>query len=102
MVARFNLHLQGILFICGLNSHSQKVDNRWSEVFALAGFVAWLSRVCALLPSGWHVLGFLLLAQAVAGLLHVQITISHFSMAVYDGVTFTGDEDSWPVTQLAT
>merc|ERR1712159_507866 len=62
----------------------------------------WLSALCSVLPSWNCVALFLFVSHAVAGLLHVRITISHFSMNMYDGVAFKNDEESWPLVQLAT
>jgi delta8-fatty-acid desaturase len=45
----------------------------------------------------------MLLAHAFAGILHVQITLSHFAMDVYSGHTYTEqDKDGWFHTQLMT
>jgi len=49
--------------------------------------------------------GYILLAHAVSGLLHVQITISHFAMEIYSNKEeskYTSPETSWLRTQLAT
>merc|ERR1711939_919332 len=92
-------------YILGLNSHSSPRNGKLFttvEIVCNSLFVVWMTCLCRLLPSCWHVLMFLLLSHAVAGLLHIQITISHFSMEMYNGVTYKNDDESWLHTQLAT
>lgn len=100
--ARFNLYAQSVLYVAGFNSHNHTVNGRLVEAISLAGFFGWLTWLCLMLPSALHILVFLILSHNVAGLLHVQITISHFSMDVYEGVAFKDDDESWLHTQVAT
>lgn len=101
-IARVNLYAQSIFFICGQNSHSQPVNWRWAEALTLGSFFCWLTALCRLLPTASHIAVFVLISHAISGLLHIQITISHFSREHYDGVSYKNDEESWWHTQLAT
>lgn len=101
-LARVNLYMQSWLYACGWNSHSHAVQWQELEVICLGLFVCWLVCLLRLLPSFLHMGVFWLLSHAVAGLLHVQINISHFSMEKYNGVTYKNDSESWIHTQCAT
>jgi len=101
-LARFNLYAQSIIYMVGINSHTHPVQWRVAEVASFLAFLGWMTGLCLCLPSGWHILLFLLVSHSIAGLLHVQITISHFSMSTYDGRAYRNDEESWLHTQLAT
>jgi len=101
-LARFNLYAQTLLCIFGLNSHSGGVIHPKIEFLAEVLFLSWLSGLCSLLPTWPHVVFFLLVSHGIAGLLHVQITISHFSMEKYSGRGFKDDTESWAHIQLAT
>merc|ERR1711906_92620 len=42
------------------------------------------------------------MSHGVAGILHVQIVLSHWSMHSYEGRAYTGADDEWYITQLRT
>jgi delta8-fatty-acid desaturase len=102
-LARFNLYAQSWMFVVGVNSHTHPVKpRRGLEAISLLGFLGWMSWMCSILPSTSHIIVFLLVSHAIAGLLHVQITISHFSMETYDERRYKDDSECWLKTQLAT
>lgn len=85
-VARFNLYLQSWILIASKDSYRRWGGNRRkTEVMALAGFWIWFAALLTFLPSFSDRIQFLLISHAIAGLLHVQITISHFPMEVTEG-----------------
>merc|ERR1719231_1432928 len=43
-----------------------------------------------------------MLSHAVAGILHVQIVLSHWSMHTYEGRAYNGADDEWYVTTMRT
>mmetsp|Transcript_25898 Transcript_25898/g.59851 ORF Transcript_25898/g.59851 Transcript_25898/m.59851 type:complete len:166 (+) Transcript_25898:97-594(+) len=53
------------------------------------------------LPSWLARAGFLASAIGVAGMLHVQITLSHFASDTHQGVAYDENERSWWHMQLA-
>merc|ERR1712146_686241 len=54
------------------------------------------------MPSWAESAAWLLLSHAVAGILHVQIVLSHWAMHTYDGSAYTGPHDEWYIMQLKT
>jgi len=101
-VARVNLYVQSILYVCGLNSHTHPVQMRLEEAVSLVGFFGWMTWLCSYSPSWGQMLLLLGVSHALAGILHVQITISHFSMETYSGVSYKDDSESWFHMQIAT
>jgi delta8-fatty-acid desaturase len=99
--ARFNLYAQGVLQAMRVGAYvndrpkkAQKVD-----LFLLACFGVWLTSLVLCLPTWKSRIAFFLLSHNVAGILHVQITLSHFSMPIYlRGET----EESFVKEQIAT
>jgi hypothetical protein len=73
-VARWNLYVQSLM-------HT-------SDIAYIAVFWGWFSLLLFFLQS-WKIrLVFLASSHIFAGILHLQIVLSHFSMPVYDGRTF--------------
>mmetsp|Transcript_45720 Transcript_45720/g.97620 ORF Transcript_45720/g.97620 Transcript_45720/m.97620 type:complete len:469 (-) Transcript_45720:429-1835(-) len=84
--ARFNLYVQGLILLCSKRgSQMRGVQHRGVELALLAGFLAWYSALVSQLPDWNERLGFVLVSHAFAGILHVQITISHFPMPCLEG-----------------
>jgi delta8-fatty-acid desaturase len=73
-LARFNLYLQGVIHMA---SHGSLLE--WA---ALAGFWIWYPTIFMCPQFLTH----FLITNAVAGILHVQICISHFPMSTYHGI----------------
>ena len=92
-VARINLYLQTFIFLF----KAKKVRSRSVEFLTLGMFFAWLSALIAQLPSG-HRAPFFFLSHAVAGIIHVQICLSHFSREVFEG---RPESDEWVTMQLS-
>ncbi|CAD7952685.1 unnamed protein product [Amoebophrya sp. A25] len=86
-LARFNLYLQSII-LC-LTPYD--VFRRWGgksrskELATLGFFWSWMSLLLSKFNSWDETVVFLLVSHAIAGILHVQITISHFPMPVVEG-----------------
>ena len=104
MCAKWNLYAQSWLHLLALGPyHSPEVIwHRRTQLACLAGFATWLAALVSFLP-GWPLrLSFLLVSHAVAGILHVQIILSHYTMPVYKGISYNTDKDGFVRTQLAT
>jgi len=87
MLARFNLYYQSMIFLSNETEYRRRGGKyRFLELTMLGVFWCWFITLCQQLPTGWEIFGFVLLSHAVTGLLHVQITISHFPMPVLEGV----------------
>jgi len=104
MVARFNLYIQGFIFV----ATSWKQDAWWAKRFqklefvTLSLFLTWLTLLVSSLPTWSLRLQWLLVSHALAGVLHVQICISHFTMSTYHDRAYSGHDDDWFRMQLAT
>jgi len=98
-VARFNLYVQGyILLLSG-----EHVDHKALELGSLAGFFALFGSVLYASMSGWQeCLAYLLVSHCLAGLLHVQITLSHFAEDTYHGMAYNDESDEWFRMQVKT
>jgi len=102
-VARFNLYVQGIVFIANCwkqdayhAKHFQKLEG-----LSIAGFLTGLSYIIYQLPPSER-LPYALISHGLAGLLHVQICISHFTMDTYHGHAYNDASDEWFRMQLFT
>ena len=84
-IARANLYVQSLL-LC-LNPKVKVPHRKW-ELLALALYWCWFVLLMRSLPSS-HLLRwwYYMVSHAVAGLVHVQITLSHFAMPAYHGPT---------------
>lgn len=80
--ARWNLYIQSVLFLS--NSNDGHKGRSMLDLMALLGFFCWMPTLALQLPSWVEVVAFVLLSHAVAGLLNVQITLSHFSQPIFD------------------
>ena len=93
-VARFNLYIQSILFLLSRNDgHAGRTK---LDLMAFLGFFSWLAALVSCLPNWPERVAFFFLSHAVAGLLNVQITLSHFSRDIFDcdksrGTKYGGD-----------
>ncbi|KAJ3113440.1 hypothetical protein HK098_007710 [Nowakowskiella sp. JEL0407] len=98
---RFNLYALSVsyllkrLFTTPVDQNKKPVTARQYredvvlELVALGLFWGWYGFVLWSLPSWGWVLGYFLVSNMMTGLLHVQITISHFGMPA---VTLNGEE----------
>jgi fatty acid desaturase len=93
-VARFNLYAQSFVHVYRNYRHDW-----WSlnEVFALLVFWVWFP--CLVYAVSGHqstlvALAFILTSHAVAGILHVQITLSHFAMPG-DSIVSNAVQEKW-------
>mmetsp|Transcript_5572 Transcript_5572/g.12365 ORF Transcript_5572/g.12365 Transcript_5572/m.12365 type:complete len:473 (+) Transcript_5572:105-1523(+) len=80
--ARFNLYVQSWL---RLFNYESKIDFRYFEMCMMLAWTCWFSLMVYQLPTLGMRVAFILASHMLAGILHVQITISHFSMPTYSG-----------------
>eukprot|EP00941_MAST-03F_sp_MAST-3F-sp1_P006403 g6403.t1 len=99
-VARVNLYIQSYLL---LFDFKEKVSYRKSAILSLLFFKSWMLSLVYYAGENWkeRVL-FFLVSHAVAGLLHVQICISHFAMDTYHGRAYNDETDEWFRMQVKT
>eukprot|EP00547_Thalassionema_nitzschioides_P000621 CAMPEP_0194212666 /NCGR_PEP_ID=MMETSP0156-20130528/12688_1 /TAXON_ID=33649 /ORGANISM="Thalassionema nitzschioides, Strain L26-B" /LENGTH=474 /DNA_ID=CAMNT_0038940537 /DNA_START=305 /DNA_END=1729 /DNA_ORIENTATION=- len=98
-VARFNLYIQSWIMIF---SKDFKMYNRGLEAAALTTFLVWVLAVALCMNSWAESVAWVLLSHAVAGVLHIQIVISHWTMECYRGSAYNNADDEWYKMQLAT
>jgi len=105
MVARFTLYKHSWRVIFWPRPHEpapRHVPFRNLEAAALCAFATWVLFVALSMPSWAERVGWVLISHASAGLLHVQIIISHWAMAMYEGRPQNDADDEWFKTQLKT
>lgn len=95
-VARFNLYLQSILLLLS----KARVQCKNAEIVSVILFWCWYSYVLSYLPSASAIVAYLLISHVLAGIVHVQICLSHFPMETYDGVPYNSDDECYCITQV--
>eukprot|EP01060_Flectonema_neradi_P028112 TRINITY_DN3782_c1_g1_i1.p1 TRINITY_DN3782_c1_g1~~TRINITY_DN3782_c1_g1_i1.p1 ORF type:complete len:466 (+),score=82.72 TRINITY_DN3782_c1_g1_i1:41-1438(+) len=99
-LARHNLYLQSWIFALT----GRGVRNRAVEVACLLVYALWLAELTLRVEEGFG-LYWWFLSHAVCGILHVQITLSHFSMECFEnaaGTIHRSADDDFVKHQLAT
>ena len=98
-LARYNLYVQSFLLVFSL----PRGQNKYFEIFGLVFFWTWYIYLCSFLPSWTSLFIFVFVAHFLAGILHIQITLSHFSMETYHGHPLDAFKSSeFLLSQLAT
>eukprot|EP00919_Chromeraceae_sp_WS-2016_P021433 GHVR01050600.1.p1 GENE.GHVR01050600.1~~GHVR01050600.1.p1 ORF type:complete len:246 (+),score=-10.23 GHVR01050600.1:3713-4450(+) len=92
---RFNLYFQAFRPLCDLK---EPVPFRTFQIATVMFFFFLYGSLLMSLPTAGEMFGFLLLSHCCAGILHVQITISHYSMSTFKGIS----SDNWVVHQMLT
>ena len=100
-IARINLYAQSLIYV--LLKSKKSYNWRRNELIALFVFWTWYMLLCSCLPTWLDVALFFWISHGFAGILHVQITLSHFSMPTYHGLPQEQhDEDGYVKTQFQT
>ncbi|CAM9346423.1 unnamed protein product [Ectocarpus sp. 8 AP-2014] len=97
-VSRTFLYVQSIVFVLA----KARAKKRVHELLSYVIFFCWNAYLCSHLQGAWPRASYFLVSHAVSGILHVQITLSHFSMDVTEEPQYRNDEEGWVVTQLNT
>ncbi|PAA51329.1 hypothetical protein BOX15_Mlig009045g1 [Macrostomum lignano] len=93
-VARFYLYIRSYEHLIALNQKRERRYFQVAELVSMSTFFIWYLTLACQLPTWPQTIAFVLLSHAVSGLLHVQICISHFPMAVCDYKNGLGTVDS--------
>eukprot|EP00736_Rhodelphis_marinus_P005449 Rmarinus@m.19750 len=91
-IARFNLYVQSWCLLL----FRPRIEHRKLEMVGLILFYIWFGVLLSYLPTPAERGMFLALSHCLAGILHVQICLSHFSMGTYEGPTYdakSGEEN---------
>jgi len=99
MVARFNLYFQSIRFLIS----KEKINHKTLEITTLCIFYCWYSSILAFCMGSWQErLLYIAISHAIAGILHVQVILSHFAEEVYHDTPYNDENDEWFRLQLKT
>ena len=84
-IARVNLYIQSYRFLFSGNKFSERRirTHFWPELLGLIFFAVWFGALMSQISNTSWKLCFFAISHGFAGILHVQITLSHFSMAMY-------------------
>ena len=80
LVGRWNLYVQGLLYL--ITQHDT-THFRKTELGGVALYIAWVLGVALSMPTWVEAVSWVMVSHAVAGVLHVQIVLSHWSMHSY-------------------
>ena len=98
-LGRWNLYVQGLIYLI---AQHDKTHYRKTELCGIAVYFAWVFGVALSMPSWFERVMWVMVSHAVAGILHVQIVLSHWSMHSYEGRAYTGKDDEWYITTMRT
>jgi len=98
-LGRWNLYVQGLIYLV---MQHDKTHYRKTELAGVAVYFAWVFSVAYAMPTWAQSVGWVMVSHAVAGILHVQIVLSHWSMHSYAGRAYTGADDEWYITTMRT
>jgi delta8-fatty-acid desaturase len=96
--ARFNLYAQSWILLFS----SERLHYRRVEICSLLVYFSWVLRLAFSMPTWSETIAWLVISHNIAGILHVQIVVSHFSMETYHGYAYNDAKDEWYITQLKT
>ena len=98
-LGRWNLYVQGLIYLI---SQHDKTHYRKTELAGIAVYFAWVFGVALSMSTYAEGVAWVMVSHAVAGILHVQIVLSHWSMHSYEGRAYTGADDEWYITTMRT
>uniref|UniRef100_A0A7S3FDG1 Fatty acid desaturase domain-containing protein n=1 Tax=Haptolina ericina TaxID=156174 RepID=A0A7S3FDG1_9EUKA len=98
-LGRWNLYVQGLIYL--IMQHD-KTHFRKTELAGIAAYFTWVFAVALSMPTWAESVAWVMVSHAVAGVLHVQIVLSHWSMHTYEGRSYTGPDDEWYITTMRT
>jgi len=81
--ARWNLNAQSLIMHL---KQKEFIPFRILDFFSIIGYWVWLIYVLSFLPDMKTIIMFLVVSYMIAGILNVQITLSHFAMPVNEGL----------------
>lgn len=97
-LARYNLYVQSWIHLFS----DSLLHYKRLEIAALSVFALWVVTVAFLLPTWLEMVAWLFVSHAMAGVLHLQIVVSHWAMYTYRGHAYNDEKDEWYITQLKT
>jgi len=98
-VGRWNLYVQGLIYLI---TQPDKTHYRKTELLGILTYFLWVGALAFSMPTYLEGFLWIMTSHAVAGILHVQIVLSHWSMHAYEGRAYTGPDDEWYITTMRT
>jgi delta8-fatty-acid desaturase len=98
-LGRWNLYVQGLVYLITLHD---RANYRKTELVGITSFFVWMFTLAFSMPTWALAIGWIMVSHAVAGILHVQIVLSHWSMETYKGSPYASKETEWYLMQLRT
>jgi len=98
-VGRWNLYAQGLIYLI---TRHDKTHYRKTELAGIAIFFAWMFALAGSMPTWPQLFAWIFVSHGVAGILHVQIVLSHWAMHSYEGRAYTSADDEWYITTMRT
>jgi delta8-fatty-acid desaturase len=98
-LGRWNLYVQGLIYLL---TQPDKTHYPKTELAGIAVFFSWVFATAWSMPTWAQAVSWVMVSHAVAGVLHVQIVLSHWSMHAYAGRAYTGPDDEWYITTMRT
>eukprot|EP00494_Astrolonche_serrata_P024253 UN24511 len=84
-LARYFMYLQSFLLVV---NYKLNIYYRYSELMAIIGYFTWVGLLFSYI-DGWGMrIAVSTIAHGYCGLLHLQITLSHWAMPAYNGVGY--------------
>lgn len=100
--ARFNLYAQSLIFLTLTGPKRKNPLFATMELCSMLFFAIWVTAVALQLGSLVESVLWIVLSHGVAGILHIQIVISHWAMHTYKGHAYNDAEDEWYNMQFKT
>ena len=98
-LARWNLYVQGLIYL--IMQHDT-THYRKTELAGIGVYFAWVFAVALSMPTWPQAVAWMFMSHGVAGILHVQIVLSHWSMHSYKGRAYNTADDEWYITTMRT
>jgi fatty acid desaturase len=97
-VARIFLYVQSIIHLLT----KEKLSRSWTELMGYPVFFGWVGFLVCQMPTWQWSVAYILTSHAIAGMLHVQICLSHFPMETMDEIAHNNESDVFMEHQLST
>jgi fatty acid desaturase len=96
-LARYNMYLQSLILVV----KGKNVAHQLVELFAMGLYFTWFGFLLSGLPSWGWVFLYLTITHTIIGVIHIQITLNHFTMPVFHGRALTVFDGNWVRSQCA-
>jgi fatty acid desaturase len=99
LLGRFNIYIQQFKYLIYKSNNN---IYRNIELCLISCFLLWVSYIVYIMPSYIMGIQWLLISHIIAGILHIQIILSHWSRDILTGDLFNSKTNEWNIMQLNT